>query len=141
MDKIIALLKERNKFLSKFSALNGAEMTKMGTGNFDSIDEFYSTREGLLEIIKQIELMLDKRLAILGEFENVAPGIKKHVSQLLRERDELVNQILAQDLEILSMIDDFKNNIIRELQSLRKNRKVISSYKSGEVQNVLDEEI
>lgn len=140
MDKIITLLKERNKYLTKFSALNIAEMQRYSAGNFDTIDDFYATREGLLDIIKQVEVMLEKRLTFLGDFSNVSPSIKKLVSSLLKERDELVGQILNQDLEILGSIDTAKNSIIHELQTLRKNRKVIGSYKSGNRENILDEE-
>jgi len=140
MDKIITLLKERNKFLAKFSALNIAEMNRITNGNFENIDEFYTTREGLLEIIKQIEGMIEKRLSFLGDFSNVSVSIKKLVSSLLKERDELVGQILNQDLEILSCIDQAKNSIIGELQALRKNRKVIGSYKTGQRENLVDEE-
>jgi hypothetical protein len=141
MDKIITMLKERNKYLAKFSAINIAELGKMTSGSYDSIDEFYNAREGILGVIKQIELMLEKRLNSMGDFTNASASIKKYVSHLLKERDELVNQILNQDLEILSLIDQTKNTIIQELQSLRKNRKVIGSYKSGNKTNTLDEEI
>ena len=140
MDKIITLLKERNKFLAKFSALNIAEMQRVSTGDFNNIDDFYTTREGLLEVIKQVEGMIEKRLAFLGDFSNVSLSIKKLVSGLLKERDELVGQILNQDLEILGCIDQAKNSIIEELQTLRKNRKVIGSYKSGHRHNIVDEE-
>lgn len=141
MDKIISLLKERNKFLAQFSALNTAEFNKMCAGNFEGIDQFYNTREGILAVVKQVEVMIDKRLSAMGEFSNSSTSIKRLVSQLLRERDELVNQILAQDLEILSLIDQAKDTIIQELQSLRRSRKVIGSYKSGSKTNVLDEEL
>ncbi len=141
MDKIITLLKERNKFLAKFSALNIAEMQKLTAGNFEQIDSFYATREGLLEIIKQVEGMIEKRLSFLGDFSNVSPSIKKLVLSLLKERDQLVGQILNQDLEILGCIDQAKNTIIEELQTLRKNRKVIGSYKTGNRNNLVDEEV
>lgn len=141
MDKIIVLLKERNRHLAKFSALNSAELGKMTSGSFDTIDGFYSAREGLLEIVKQIEIMIEKRLTVLGDFSNASGSIKKLVSGLLKERDELVNQILNQDLEILGLIDQAKNTIIQELQSLKRNRKVIGSYKSGVKAPILDEEL
>lgn len=140
MEKIVTLLQERNKFLTKFSALNTAEIQKLVNGDFQSIDAFYSTREGILDIIKHVEVMIEKRLQYLGDFSTVSLSVKKLVSNLLKERDQLVNQILAQDLEILECIDQAKNEIIRELHSVRKNRKVIGSYKSGPRDGVVDEE-
>lgn len=140
MQLVIKLLQERNKFLAKFSALNIAEMKRMLEGDFDRIDAFYATREGILDIIRQIELMLEKRLMQTGNFSDIPASVKKLVADLLKERDELIGQILNQDLEILTCIDKTKNSIIRELQTLRKNRKVISSYKSGKRESLVDEE-
>lgn len=141
MEKVITLLGERNKYLSKFCALNTIEVNKLAAGDFDSIEAFYSAREGILEIVKQIETMIDKRMQALGEFSNVAPSIKRLVADSLKERDHLVTMILNQDLEIMSYIDQAKNSIIIELQTLRKGRRLISSYKSGSRTKVLDEEL
>lgn len=141
MEKVINLLKERNKYLAKFSALNSAECSRMVEGSFERIDDFYTAREGILQIIKQIELMMEKRLANDNGVSLIPPSIKRLVGALLKERDELVNQILAQDLEILQLIDQAKNDIIHELQGLKKGRKVISSYKSGSKAPTLDEEV
>jgi hypothetical protein len=140
MEKVIHLLKERNKYLSKFSALNAAECGRMSEGNFERIDEFYTAREGILEIIKQLELMMEKFLSSDGGATQIAPSLKRMAGALLKERDELVNQILGQDLEILQLIDQAKNDIIHQLQGLKKGRKVISSYKSGTKAPTLDEE-
>lgn len=141
MEKVVNLLRERNRFLAKFSALNIAECGRMAEGQFDRIDDFYTAREGILEIVKQIELMMDKQLTSDKSVFQIAPSMKRVVSDLLKERDELVNQILSQDLEILQMIDQAKNQIIHELQGLRRGRKVISSYKSGSTKQTLDEEV
>ena len=141
MEKIITFLKERNRNLSRFAALNSAEITKILTGNFESLDEFYITREGILDIIKQIEAMIERQLGRGGDYQIAPQSIKKLVSSLLRERDELVSQILNQDLEILECIDKAKDAIIQELRSLKKSRKVIGAYKSGSPEPMIDEEV
>lgn len=140
MNQVIQLMQERNKYLAKFSALNIAETTRMIEGNFDRIDDFYIAREGILEIVKQIELMMEKHLSADSGVVAIAPSLRRMASDLLRERDELVNQILAQDLEILQLVDQAKNQIIQELQGLKRGRKVISSYKSGTPKQTIDEE-
>jgi hypothetical protein len=48
--------------------------------------------------------------------------------------------VLKQDLDILSMIDKEKSNIIRELQDLKKDKKGISGYKSSKVTSRINEE-
>ena len=141
MEKIISLLKERNRNLSRFAALNSAEATKLLIGNFETLDGFYVTREGILDIIKQIEAMIERQLGRGHEYFGAPPSTKRLVSSLLKERDELVSQILNQDLEILECIDKAKDAIIIELQSLRKGRKVIGAYKSGAREVMIDEEV
>ena len=54
--------------------------------------------------------------------------------------DDLVTQILAQDLQILAVIEQTKSDIIRELRTVQAGKKAVGAYKSGDAPNKLDEE-
>jgi hypothetical protein len=51
----------------------------------------------------------------------------------------LVTRILAQDLQVLSLIEQAKSNIIKELRSVQAGKKAVGAYKSPTQSNKLDE--
>lgn len=109
-------------------------------GNFDHLEEFYAHREGLLEIIKRIDSLLEQDNAIPVDPTTVTDELKKQILECIEHKNNLCTKILAQDLEILAAIENAKSDIIRELSQVRVTRKAIGSYKSGPVAARLDEE-
>jgi hypothetical protein len=54
-------------------------------------------------------------------------------------KNDLVTRILAQDLQILSVIEQAKSEIIKELRQVQSAKKAVGAYKSGDARNKLDE--
>jgi len=140
MQTTIELLTEKNHCLEKFFRLNEAELMNFSTGNFEHLEEFYASREGLLEIIKRIDLLIEEDNLVAVDIESVTPEFKKQILEAFQHKNSLCTKILAQDLEILSAIENAKSDIIRELSQVRVTRKAIGSYKSGQTTSRLDEE-
>jgi hypothetical protein len=140
MQTTIELLTEKNYCLEKFFRLNEAELMNFAAGNFDHLEEFYASREGLLEIIKRIDFLLDEDNQVPVDLKSVTNNFKKQVLETLQHKNNLCTKILTQDLEILSAIENAKSDIIRELSQVRVTRKAIGSYKSGPTAASLDEE-
>jgi hypothetical protein len=140
MQRIIDLLNEKNHYLEKFYALNETEIVNFSGGNFDNLDNFYRTREKILEILKYIDSEIDKEHIAVGDVSTADPEDKRQAREAMAIKDEYVNRIIHQDLEVLACIETAKNSIIRELQEVKKNRKGISGYKSKTFDKRLDEE-
>ena len=140
MHTIIELLNEKNFCLEKFIRTNESELANFNAGNFDNLEDFYATREGLLEIIKRIDFLIDEKNQDPVDIVNVSTEFKQNFLDAQRSKNELVGKILTQDLEILSALENAKSEIIRELSSVRSNKKAIGSYKSGLSTARLDEE-
>lgn len=138
-DEIIHLLSERNRYLSQFSVINKVQIGRLKTGNFEQLSEFYMTREHILAVVEKIELLLSQKLE--GSTTDISDGNKSSVEALLQAKDKIIKEILEQDLEILSTIEQEKTNIISELKTLRKGRTTISAYKSGITSTKLDDEV
>jgi hypothetical protein len=138
MLRIITLLDQKNHYLEKFYSVNEAEIGNFANGIFDNLENFYQTREKILEMIKYLDSELDQ----VQKLDDIVTTDeeKKNVITALAVKDEYVNRILAQDLEILSSIESAKSSIIRELQDIRKNKKAVGSYKSKTFNRRLDEE-
>jgi len=136
MNRLITLIYEKNHYLEKFYAQNETELKNFLNGEFANLDSFYSAREKILEMIRYVDAQIEKiqNSIQLSDFE------KKELRKALRIKDEYVERILQQDLEVLSCLDRAKSEIIFELQQIRKGKKAISGYKMPDFQKSLDEE-
>jgi hypothetical protein len=131
MDQIINLLKEKNHYLKKFYTLNKAELLRLSDGDFSRLDYFYQSRENILDMISHIEAKMEADLGKTEPILSVSEQERQKVRNELSFKDDVVGQILDQDLQILSMIEDAKTEIIKELQEVKKNKQVIGAYHSG----------
>jgi hypothetical protein len=138
MIRIIELVNQKNHFLEKFYSLNENELINFAQGEFDNLESFYSSREKILEMIKYIDDQLNKTQ--INTTETTSED-KLELKSALAIKDEYVSRILEQDLEILAHIESAKSEIIRELQDLKRNRKIVGSFKSKTFNRRLDEEV
>jgi hypothetical protein len=129
--KTVQLLNEKNHFLEKFYSLNEKQLVQLSASKFENVEFFYNQREDILKIIKYIDSELSKahvnevamNLAI-SEQDQVA------VKECLRIKDIYVSRIVEQDIQIISLIERLKNNIITELKTVRGARRAMTGYKS-----------
>lgn len=139
MDTIINLLKDKNYHLDKFRLLNESELLNFTDGNFDNLETFYQARETILDLIRCIDRLIDAASESQDKAAVISEPDKKEMLKSMNAKQELVTQILAQDLQILSVIEMAKSNIIKELRQVQGAKKAVGAYKSGDVRNKLDE--
>lgn len=140
MFRIISLLQEKNHYLEKFYSLNETELLNFSIGNFETLENFYNTRERLLEIIRYLDGQLEEENSDKEDLSQVSQDERRQVTEAMRTKDEYVSRIIEQDLEVLACIEAAKSNIIRELQDVRRVRKAVGGYKSPTFAKRLDEE-
>lgn len=131
METIINLLKEKNHYLKKFYTLNKAEIIRLAEGDFTRLDYFYQSRENILDVISHIEARMEEDLGKVQPASAISEEERQRVRRELDFKDDVVNQILDQDLQILTFIENAKTELIKELQDVKKNRQVIGAYHSG----------
>lgn len=140
MLRIIKLLNQRNHYLEKFYSLNESELLNFSRGIFDTLESFYQMRDKMLDIIKYIDSEIDQTLLKDDDVQSVE--LKPQIREALAIKEEYVNRIIAQDLEILECIETAKSNIIKELQSINRTKNAVGRYKSGIGESRrLDEEV
>ena len=130
MERVIALLREKNFYLEKFYVLNENEMINFGDGNFESVESFYQARDKILDLIRCIDGLITEENT--RPLEGVTNDQRTEVEAILQSKDEWVKSILAQDLQILQYIEREKSNIIRELRMTNQSRKAVGAYASIE---------
>lgn len=140
MIKTVQLLEDKNSYLEKFVALNTQKLKKLAAKDFNGLEEFRETRENILNIIKHIDDIIENRLKDL-DVMLIPQETKNYIQGLLNQKDAYVHTILAQDLEIMEIIDEAKSHIIVELQKVGRSKKTMGSYKGfEEKEETLDEE-
>jgi len=132
---------EKNHYLEKFYSLNEKELVNFLAGNFENLEGFYQSREQILEMIRYVDLQIDKsHNEVLRTGQDLNDTSKRELKKAMKIKDEYVERIISQDLDVLACIDKAKTEIIRELQSIKKNKKAVSGYRMPDFQKTLDEE-
>lgn len=136
MNRLITLYYEKNHYLEKFYSCGETELKNFLHGEFQNLDAFYDTREKILKMINYVDSQVEKsyQKIHLNDLE------KRELKKALDIKDEYVQRIMEQDLEILSCIEQFKSSLIIEMQNLQRGKKVVSRYKMPTFTNNLDEE-
>lgn len=140
MENIISLLQDKNQHLQRFHDMNKSELVNFVAGNFDNLEGFYESREALLDLIKCMDRLIDKVPVTPAEAAAISDSHRNQIKRCLAEKNELVQKILAQDLQILSVLETTKSNIIKELTQVKAARKAVGAYHSGGQDVRLDEE-
>lgn len=129
--KTIQLLNEKNHFLEKFYSLNEKQLVQLSASQFDNVEYFYNQREDILNIIKYIDAEL---VRVHNDEVAMNVMVSSHdqvtVKECLRVKDIFVNRIVEQDIQIISLIERLKSNIIKELKTVRGARRAMAGYKS-----------
>jgi hypothetical protein len=139
MENIINLLNDKNYHLQKFFELNEKELLNFSEGVFDNLEIFYQSRETILELIRCIDRLIETAAVAQGNPGTVSDADKKAMIKAMNVKNDLVTRILAQDLQILSVIEMAKSDIIKELRQVQSAKKAVRAYKSGEAPNKIDE--
>lgn len=138
MDTIINLLKDKNFHLQKFFQMNETELMNFSEGNFDNLEIFYQSRETILDLIRCIDQLIE----VAAEDQEAKDATDKHKQDMIKAmslKDDLVTRILAQDLQIISLIEQAKSDIIRELRTVQSAKRAVGAYKTNDIVNKLDE--
>jgi hypothetical protein len=140
MEKILALIEEKNMYLEKFCAINSDQINKLKQGSFDELEVFRESRENILNILNHIDALLSSHAALVDE-KTITRADRQRLEDALNHKDEMVRVILSQDIDIMGAIESAKSEIIRQLRSVVKGRKAVSAYKSGDRTDIVDEEV
>jgi hypothetical protein len=130
MESIIQLLKQKNHFLEKLLRLNERELTNFSNAKFDHLENFYQTREKIIDTVLFIDAKVDKSHAQISPKTQFSEEFKNSIKAEWYLKDKLAQRIQQQDLEILTLIEDAKSKIIKELQEVKKVRKSMGAYKT-----------
>ena len=141
MNSSMDILNEKNIHLESFYRINESALEKFKTDDFSDLEEFYKTREGILDIIRKLDEMLERVNETEGKESAIDLSLRKSIVEALDYKNNLVTRILEQDLHILSVLETAKSEIIKELTQVRSANKAIGAYHSGQTKSRLSEKV
>lgn len=128
MNRVAQLINEKNHFMEKFCALNEAQLKQLEAGQFENIDLFYNKREEIIKILSYIDAEIFKANAELKS-ELISAADRILIREGLSMKEAYVRKILDLDMQILTLIDMDKSEIIKELKEIRLGKKAMGGYK------------
>lgn len=101
------LLEQKNSYLLEFHKLNMDELKLLANGCIDHLEDFYYSRELLLNAISKLDIQISE-----DEIDSVEVNKtqKKKLVDILSLKRKMVMSILDQDLAIISLFNELKKN-------------------------------
>ena len=130
MSEVLNLLKEKNFFLEKFLEESREKRVQFKARRFENLQKLYEKREKILSNIEIIDKKINKTLTQKSSVEMNSPNKNKMIRVLQKIRSN-ISDILDQDLQIISYIENEKSEIIKEIFRKQKIENQKDSFTLG----------
>lgn len=108
-------LEQKNSYLLEFHKINMEELNRLADGCMDNLENFYYSREMLLNAINKLDSKLSKKQWI--QALKVDKKEKKKLIDIFHFKRKMVMSILDQDLAIISLVDKIKKHNTKAIAS------------------------
>ncbi|MDE0092872.1 MAG: hypothetical protein OXN83_06275 [Oligoflexia bacterium] len=102
---LFQLLEQKNSYLMEFHKINMDELQRLAEGSMDNLENFYYSRELLLNAINKLDNKISHNKM---ESLRVNKREKKKLIDVLNLKKKMILSILDQDLAIISLVDQLK---------------------------------
>ena len=109
---LFQLLEKKNSYLLEFHKINMNELKRLAEGSINNLENFYYSREILLNAINKLDHKISKNKI---ESLKVNKQGKKKLIDILNLKKKMVLSILDQDLAIISLVDQLKKSEAKDL--------------------------
>lgn len=106
---LIEILDKKNNYLLEFHKINLEEMGRLNHGFIDNLENFYYSREILLNAIDKIDNEISSQQSVSKCTVN--RDQKQKLEKVLDFKKDMVLSILDQDLTIISLVEQLQNKI------------------------------
>lgn len=128
ISRIIQLLEEKNIHLEKFLLASENERRSFKARNFDNVESLYQVREDILANIRCIDQRIGSYSEELTE-AHVSEKDKERIQKCMKRKERIVNEIMSQDLVIISCIENEKSSMIKRITSMKNGRRLMKAYR------------
>lgn len=116
MYQIIKYLELKNMYYEKFLSISQKFLNKARANYWDDLTVFIDNRERILNIIRAFDYKIAQFFEEIDLTNCELNSYRFQVRALLMRRKELIDKIVEVDLELISKIEELKNETIKELK-------------------------
>ncbi|MCZ0932141.1 MAG: hypothetical protein OXJ52_03200 [Oligoflexia bacterium] len=109
---LFQLLEQKNSYLLEFHEINMDELSRLAEGSVNNLENFYYSREILLNAINKLDHEISKNKI---EALKVNKQEKKKLIDILNLKRKMVLSILDQDLAIISLVGQLKKSNTKDI--------------------------
>ncbi len=105
---LLEILEQKNSYLLEFHRINIDEIDRLYQGRIDNLENFYYSREILLNAIDKLDYKFSEKGA-QKYFFKANKKEKGKLIEILKLKKSMVLSILDQDLVIISLVEKLQN--------------------------------
>lgn len=128
MDDILQYLEMKNHYYEKFFALSKKFLDQISQNKWDDLEYFVDNRERILSIIRSFDFQISKAMENREVSPEETTRYQETVKTFMSKRSELAAKIVALDLELISKIDEYKSETIKDLKKTQETQQHVASF-------------
>ncbi len=128
MEEVIHYLQLKNQYYEKFFSVTVKFLDQANQGKWDGLEFFVDNRERILNIIRSYDFKIAKAFQKLDGNRCDSEYYGRRVKELLERRTQLAHKIVTIDLELISKIEEMKNDTIKDLKQTVQTQAGLSSF-------------
>ena len=105
VQSLFEMLERKNSYLLEFHKINNEEMDRLAKGRAEGLEDFYYSRELLLNAIDRLDKKIRDREKRPGGAVGLPEKKKLKLKKILSLKKNMVLSILDQDLAIISLVE------------------------------------
>lgn len=128
MGEVLYYLELKNQYYEKFESMTRRFLEKANQNHWEGLDFFVENRERVLKIIHYFDHRIE---AILRALPTGSPEVDEYRAQvqgIMKRRYSLGQTIVQLDLELISKLEEFRNETIRELKKTQELGQKLGSF-------------
>lgn len=128
MEEVIYYLELKNHFYEKFLSISEKFLVQANHDRWDGIESFTDNRERILNIIQSYSHKIASLFDALQKKGVDVDPYRETIQNLFKKRASIGDRILKLDLELMSKIEETKNETIRDLKKLVETSQALNSF-------------
>lgn len=131
MEEVLQYLEMKNHYYEKFYSITRKFLDQIAQNDWKDLDFFVDSRERILNIIRSFDAKISKVIEQSNASKPVNDGDKMMMNRVIEKKRRIADKIVDLDLQLISAIDEYKNETIRELKKTVEMQQQIDSFEKN----------
>lgn len=116
MESILHYLELKNQYFEKMYQMTLKQLKHCQEGQWDELELFVENRERILNIIRSYDFKIAREFKLIEGEGALLNKYSIDVKKLLDQRKKIAEKIVKIDIEVLSKMEEIKNETIKDLK-------------------------